>query len=112
MGQRIAKLNPAALDKEQQADIQIVKNNLGLQALELDTIQSYKHNPTVYVELAGNARGPYVLNYAPRPPLSAHRQAPGEDTGALRAGENESRRCAGGVEPRGARRERRQHRSD
>jgi len=66
MGQRIAKLNPAALDKEQQADIQIVKNNLGLQALELDTIQSYKHNPTVYVELAGNALyNPYVLNYAP-----------------------------------------------
>jgi hypothetical protein len=63
---RIAGLNTAALDKEQQADLQIVKNNLGLQALELNTIQSYKHNPTVYVELAGNALySPLVLNYAP-----------------------------------------------
>jgi uncharacterized protein (DUF885 family) len=34
--------------------------------LELDSIQSYKHNPTVYVEAAGNALfAPYVLNYAP-----------------------------------------------
>jgi len=58
-------LNSAVLDKEQQADLQIIRNNLELALLELNTIQSYKHNPTVYVELAGNALfTPYVLEYA------------------------------------------------
>src|SRR5215831_18414684 len=62
---RIAALNSAALDKEQQADLQIIRNNLELALLELNTIQSYKHNPTVYVELVGNALfTPYVLEYA------------------------------------------------
>jgi len=66
MQRRIAALDPAALDREQQADVQIIKNNVGLSLLELDTIQAFRHNPTVYVELAGNALYvPYVLNYAP-----------------------------------------------
>jgi uncharacterized protein (DUF885 family) len=64
---RIAAVNPASLDREQQADLEIVRNNLALSLLELDTIQSYRHNPTEYVELAGNALfNPYVLNYAPK----------------------------------------------
>jgi uncharacterized protein (DUF885 family) len=64
---RIAAVNPASLDKEQQADLKILKDNLALALLELNTIQSYKHNPTVYVELAGNALfNPFVLNYAPK----------------------------------------------
>ena len=114
ISQRIARLNIAALDKEQQADLQIVKNNLGLQALELDTIQSYKHNPTVYVELAGQrlVQPLRAELRAPRSPLPAHHQTPGEDARALRAGEGESRGCAGGLEPRRARRERGQHRPD
>src|ERR1700680_2077450 len=63
---RLASLNTASLDKEQQADLEIIKNNLALSFLELDTIQSYKHNPTIYVELVGNALfTPFVLNYAP-----------------------------------------------
>ena len=33
----------------------MMKNNAELALLELDTIQSYKHNPTIYVELVGNA---------------------------------------------------------
>src|SRR5258708_2072498 len=41
---RAAGLNAAALNPEQQADLQIVKYNLGLALLEIDTIQSYKHN--------------------------------------------------------------------
>ena len=62
---RIAALDEAALDREQRADLEIIRNSLGLAQLELDTIQSYKHNPTVYVELAGNALfNPYVLEYA------------------------------------------------
>ena len=64
---RIASLNQSSLDKEQQADLEIMRNAIGLGLLDLDTIQSYKHNPTIYVELAGNALfSPYVLNYAPK----------------------------------------------
>ena len=66
MQRRVSALETAALDREQQADVQIIKNNIGLSLLELDTIQAFRHNPTVYVELAGNALYvPYVLNYAP-----------------------------------------------
>jgi uncharacterized protein (DUF885 family) len=39
-----------------------------LALLDLDTIQSYRHNPTVYVELIGNALfNPLSLEYAPKP---------------------------------------------
>lgn len=63
---RINGWNAGSLDKEQQADLDIIKNNLNLSLLDLDTIQSYKHNPTVYVELAGNAVFvPSILEYAP-----------------------------------------------
>jgi uncharacterized protein (DUF885 family) len=63
---RTAALDPKALDKEQSADLDIIKSNVALSLLELDTIQNYKHNPTVYVEGAGAALfAPYVLNYAP-----------------------------------------------
>jgi uncharacterized protein (DUF885 family) len=64
---RVTALNGESLDKEQQADLAIIKNQLDLQLLELNTIQSFKHNPTVYVELAGNALFvPYILDYAPK----------------------------------------------
>jgi len=63
---RLAALDVASLDRGQQADLEILRNNVGGALLELDTIQSYRHNPTVYVELAGNALyTPFVLNYAP-----------------------------------------------
>jgi uncharacterized protein (DUF885 family) len=62
---RLAGLSASSLDREQQADLQVLLNNVGLSLLELDTIQNYRHNPTVYVELTGNALyTPYVLNYA------------------------------------------------
>jgi uncharacterized protein (DUF885 family) len=64
---RVNGLNAASLDKEQQADVEIMKNYIDLAMLELNTIQSFKHNPTVYVELAGNALFvPSVLEYAPK----------------------------------------------
>src|SRR5947207_8076974 len=64
---RIDALNAASLDKEQRADLDIMKNQINLAMLELNTIQSYRHNPTLYVELAGNALfPPYMLNYAPK----------------------------------------------
>jgi uncharacterized protein (DUF885 family) len=64
---RVNSLNAATLDKEQQADLEIIKNQLNLQLLDLNTIQSFKHNPTIYVELAGNALFvPFILEYAPK----------------------------------------------
>ncbi|HYR92328.1 MAG TPA: DUF885 domain-containing protein [Terriglobia bacterium] len=64
---RLASINAGALDKEQQADLEIIKNYLNLALLELNTIQNYKHNPTVYVELAGTALfTPSILNYGPK----------------------------------------------
>ena len=63
---RIGAFEPGALDKEQQADRAIIESNVALAMMELETIQAYKHNPTVYVELSGNALfAPYVLEYAP-----------------------------------------------
>ncbi|MBZ5677608.1 MAG: DUF885 domain-containing protein [Acidobacteriia bacterium] len=63
---RVANLDVTKLDKEQRADLDMMKSNAELALLEFDTIQSYRHNPTVYVELIGNALyTPYMLNYAP-----------------------------------------------
>jgi uncharacterized protein (DUF885 family) len=63
---RAGVLDASKLDKEQKADLDIITSNIGLCLLELNTIQSFKHNPTVYVELVGNALfTPYMLNYAP-----------------------------------------------
>lgn len=55
------------LSPEERADYQIIDDQISLSLLELDSIQNYRHNPTVYVELIGNALfNPYVLNYAPK----------------------------------------------
>ena len=65
---RIAFVPPVPTDaeQEQKADLDIIKSNAGLCLLELNTIQGFKHNPTVYVELVGSALfPPYMLNYAP-----------------------------------------------
>jgi uncharacterized protein (DUF885 family) len=64
---RLAKIDPASLAPEDRADYQIVSDQIALALLELDTIQNWRHNPTQYVEMAGNALfEPYVLEYAPR----------------------------------------------
>jgi uncharacterized protein (DUF885 family) len=63
---RIARFDTASLDAEQRADIDIMRGALGASRLELDEIQSYRHQPTTYVELLGNGLySPYVLHYAP-----------------------------------------------
>ena len=55
------------LSAEDRADIELIRNQIELSLLELDTIQGWKHNPTTYVELIGNALySPYVLDYAPK----------------------------------------------
>jgi uncharacterized protein (DUF885 family) len=63
---RMARLDPALLDPEQRADIEILQSTVGNARLDADEIQAWRHNPTVYVELVGNAvYAPYVLHYAP-----------------------------------------------
>ncbi len=55
------------LTAEDQADYRLLRDQIGLAMLEANTIQNYRHNPTVYVELAGNALySPYILEYAPK----------------------------------------------
>jgi uncharacterized protein (DUF885 family) len=63
---RIGRLNKAALDPEQRGDVDLMRDALNESRLELDEIQSYRHNPILYVELLGNGLfSPYVLQYAP-----------------------------------------------
>lgn len=56
-----------SLNAEDRADYDLIQDQIALSLLELDTIQNYRHNPTVYVEMAGNALFlPMVLEYAPK----------------------------------------------
>jgi uncharacterized protein (DUF885 family) len=45
----------AGLAAEDAADWHLIDDQIGQSLLELDRIQNYKHNPTVYVELIGSA---------------------------------------------------------
>jgi uncharacterized protein (DUF885 family) len=61
-------VRPADLSAEDRADYDLISDQISLQLLELDEIQNWRHNPTVYVELIGSALFyPYVLEYAPKP---------------------------------------------
>jgi uncharacterized protein (DUF885 family) len=63
---RLAGIDQQALSAEERADYQIIQNAVDLSLQDLQEIQSYRHNPTVYVELVGNALfNPFVLEYAP-----------------------------------------------
>ena len=56
----------SALDPQDAADWQLVDDQIGLNLLEFDKIQNYRHNPTVPVELIGNALFlPLTQDYAP-----------------------------------------------
>jgi uncharacterized protein (DUF885 family) len=63
---RLAAIDPQTLSAEDRADYLIIQNAIDLSLQDLQQIQSYRHNPTTYVELIGNALfSPYVLEYAP-----------------------------------------------
>jgi uncharacterized protein (DUF885 family) len=63
--ERAAAGNLSAGDR---ADLALIRDQIELTLLDLNTLQSYRHNPTLYVELIGNALfNPYVLEYAPKP---------------------------------------------
>jgi uncharacterized protein (DUF885 family) len=62
---QLAALKADTLDAEDRTDVRIMRDALGATRLELDEIQSFRHNPTVYVELVGNALYThYTLHYA------------------------------------------------
>lgn len=53
------------LSREDRADYALIRDQIALNLLELNTIQNWRHNPAMYVELAGTALySPYVLEYA------------------------------------------------
>ncbi len=73
-----------ALGPEDRADLALLRDTVEFGLLEMDAIQSYRHNPTVYVELAGNALFlPLVLEYAPREERLRHLAARMEKMPAL-----------------------------
>jgi uncharacterized protein (DUF885 family) len=56
-----------SLGKEDAADWQLIDDQIALELLELEKIKNYKHNPTVPVELIGNAIfQPLTEDYAPQ----------------------------------------------
>src|SRR6204780_2452493 len=62
---RIDRLDAKALNSEQRADIEVMRDAIQATRLDVEEVQSYRHNPTIYVELIGNALyTPYVLHYA------------------------------------------------
>jgi uncharacterized protein (DUF885 family) len=70
---RLAAVKPEQLSPEDRADYDIVQDQISLNLLDLDEIRSYRHNPTVYIELLGNALFyPHVLEYAPQKQRAGH----------------------------------------
>jgi uncharacterized protein (DUF885 family) len=57
----------SSLSPEDAADWQLIDDQIGQNLLEFDKIQNYRHNPTVVVELIGNALFlPLTQTYAPQ----------------------------------------------
>ena len=66
--QRLSALASGSLSAEDRADLSILQDQIGLAELDLNEVHSHLHNPTIYVELLGNAFfNPDVLEYAPKP---------------------------------------------
>jgi uncharacterized protein (DUF885 family) len=64
--QRLSKIDREKLSPEDRADYEIMQGQIGLSLFDMDIAQTWRKNPTAYVELAGNAIfAPFVLEYAP-----------------------------------------------
>jgi uncharacterized protein (DUF885 family) len=66
--ERFRRVTPrSALNPQDAADWQLIDDQIGLNLLEFDKIQSYRHNATVPVELIGNGLFlPLTQEYAPK----------------------------------------------
>lgn len=61
----LEKTDVAKLTPEDKADYALIQNQLKLSLLELETLQRYKHDPNLYIELIGQALfTPYTIEYA------------------------------------------------
>ena len=61
------EVKPGDLSSESRADYNIMQDQISLALLDLEEVQDYLHNPTLYVEMVGNALfSPFVLEYAPQ----------------------------------------------
>ena len=57
----------ASLNAQDAADYRLIDDQISQNLLELEHIQNYKHNPTVYVELLGSGLFlPMTQDYAPK----------------------------------------------
>jgi len=65
---RLQKETPvASLDAQDGVDYRLIDDNIALSLLEYEHIQSYKHQPQIYVELIGNGLFlPLTQDYAPK----------------------------------------------
>ncbi len=64
---RLQSFPESKLKAEDRADRRMMEDQISLALQDLETTQSWRHNPTLYVELIGNAMfAPYSLNYAPK----------------------------------------------
>ncbi|MBL0156329.1 MAG: DUF885 domain-containing protein [Bryobacterales bacterium] len=63
---RLAAVDRKSLDPQAQADLDLMLGTVDTGLLDLDTLQNWRHNPTVYVESIGNAIfTPFSVEYAP-----------------------------------------------
>ena len=62
----VSNLTNSDLPEESQGDLDVIRQQCGLQIFELSKLQTFRHNPTLYVESIGNALyTPFILSYAP-----------------------------------------------
>ncbi len=65
---RLQALDAKKLSAEDQADMAMLQDQCALALMDFNDIHPQLHNPTMYVELLGNALfSPFVLEYAPKP---------------------------------------------
>jgi uncharacterized protein (DUF885 family) len=63
---KLERFDREKLDSESKADAELIESQIKLAELEDKEIQSWKHNPTIYVETIGNGLFvPYSVEYAP-----------------------------------------------
>jgi uncharacterized protein (DUF885 family) len=71
--QRLEQIDRNKLSPEDRADYDIIQGQIALSKFDIDIAQTWRTNPTMYVELAGNAIfAPFVLEYAPLPDRMRH----------------------------------------
>jgi uncharacterized protein (DUF885 family) len=70
---RLRRIPRESLSAQALADRAIIEDQVELALLDLGRIESFRHNPTLYVETIGNALfSPLILDYAPKPNRIGH----------------------------------------